>query len=76
MAKDIVDLHMSEDGTYIPGKKSKEKDIAKIKDRIEHKAKRGTGTAPADEFLAGVDVGLDLVDAIKIRALRIMGMRD
>jgi hypothetical protein len=76
MPKDIVDLHMGEDGTYTPSKKSKTKDIVKVKNKIEIKPKKGTGTAPADEFLAGVDVGLDLVDAIKIRALRIMGMRD
>lgn len=73
----VIDLVASEDGTFEPKqtKGSNNTAIAKTHKHKENKH-RGTGTAPADEFLAGIDAGLDFVDAVKIRALRIMGMRD
>lgn len=78
----IVDLQKCEDGTYSPkdtlniSKISKLKGIKPVvKKEDKHKHKYGIPSG-VDEFLAGVDVGLDLVDVVKIRALRIMGLRD
>jgi hypothetical protein len=77
----IVDLVASEDGTYSPkdtlniNKISKLKGIKPINKKEEEFNKHHVRTE-ADEFLSGMDVGLDFVEAVKIRALRIMGLRD
>lgn len=70
----IVDLEVCEDGSYSP-KDIKTKAIAKTANSKngKHKYMMPSGV---DEFLSGVDVGLDLVESIKIRAIRMMGLRD
>jgi hypothetical protein len=72
----VVDLEMGEDGAYTPGKKSKTKEVVKGKQTKFKEQVKYSLPSEANEFLAGVDVGLDLVEAIKIRAARIMGIRD
>jgi hypothetical protein len=76
----IVDLQKCEDGSYSP-KDNKTKAVTKT----AHKKSNGYSAngkhkymmpSGVDEFLSGMDVGLDLVDAVKIRAMRIMGLRD
>jgi hypothetical protein len=76
----IIDLVVEEDGTYSP-KTDKTKAVTKA----VHKKSNGYSAngkhkymmpSGVDEFLSGMDVGLDLVDAVKIRAMRIMGLRD
>ena len=75
----IVDLKLSEDGTYSP-KQVKNK-VLNIREKEPTKFGRGekpkyTMTDEASEFLSGIDVGLDFVEAIRDRAIRIMGLRD
>lgn len=73
----IVDLEVCEDGSYSP-KQTKSKNMA-LSPMHKHTDKDKPKYVPhkdADEFLAGVDAGLDFVEAVKIRAMRIMGMRD
>jgi hypothetical protein len=81
----IVDLQKCEDGTYSPkntlniSKISKLKGIKSVvkKENISYTDKRKHMIpSGADEFLVGLDAGLDFVEAIKSRALRIMGLRD
>lgn len=76
----IVDLVMSEDGSYSPKR-------VVDKQSPNHKGKTGLVHTPkdekpkyilgneADEFLAGVDVGLDLVEAVGIRVNRFLKLR-
>ena len=73
----IVDLQKCEDGTYSPSKKSKTKAIVKSdKVKMQEKYNKHHANPGADEFLAGIDVGLDFVEAVRSRVTRIMGMRD
>lgn len=78
----IVDLVVSDDGTYSPkfhSKKPITKAITKLpkSKQQEFQAKtKYNRSAGADEFLSGLDAGLDFVEAIKSRALRVIGLRD
>lgn len=78
----IVDLVASEDGTYSSKdtlnikKISKLKGIEPVKRESIPKYKHIDVRGNADEFLGGLDAGLDFVEAMKSRALRIMGLRD
>jgi len=76
----IIDLEIDKDGSYSP-KDNKTKAVTKT----VHKKSNGYSAngkhkymmpSGVDEFLSGMDVGLDLVDAIKVRAIRILGLRD
>jgi len=72
----IIDLEISSDGAY-SSKSNNTKDLSKaISHKKEEKFNKYHVRTEADEFLGGLDVGLDFVEAVKIRALRIMGMRD
>lgn len=72
----IVDLEVCEDGSY-GTKESKPKAVVKAEKHTKpkHTVPYAVPTG-VDEFLSGVDVGLDLLDAVKIRAIRILGLRD
>lgn len=80
----IVDLQKCKDGTYSPkdtlniNKISKLKGIKPVtKAAISYKEKnKHMIPSGADEFLGGLDAGLDFVEAIKSRALRILSLRD
>jgi len=80
----IVDLEMSNDGTYsskdtlninkiskLKGIKSVTNTAISYKDKSKHIIPSG-----ADEFLGGLDAGIDFIEAIKSRAMRFMGLRD
>jgi hypoxanthine-guanine phosphoribosyltransferase len=74
----IIDLQKCEDGTYSPNS-SKSKSVVMSAKKKEEKPKtkpKYVMNENADEFLAGLDVGLDLVESIKSRAIRILGLRD
>ena len=71
----IVDLELSEDGTY-GTEMSKTKAVAKVKVVAKHIRNKHMIPSGADEFLSGLDVGLDFVEAMKSRAMRIIGLRD
>ena len=73
----IVDLVPAEDGSYAPKgsivpAKSKNK---KKYDYKNEKQPKYTVNKEADEFLAGIDVGLDLVDKFVPRLERFLKMR-
>lgn len=77
MSKDnnkIVDLEMSVDGTYSPKNTNPPKSVCKKQEPTKQN-KYGL-TPEADEFLGGLDAGLDFVEQMKIRAIRIIGLRD
>lgn len=72
----IVDLQKCEDGTY-DTKPSTTKAITKATPhKKEEKYNKHHVRTEADEFLGGLDAGLDFVEAIKSRALRILSLRD
>jgi hypothetical protein len=78
----IVDLELSGDGTYSP-KNTKETKVSKAKStKVVIKKSQYVQNKSlymhnhADEFLVGLDAGLDFVEAMKSRAIRIMGLRD
>jgi len=73
----IVDLQKCEDGTYSP-KNVKTKAVTKQKHKYtdEKGSPKYVQSRDVDEFLGGLDAGLDFVEAIKVRAIRIMGLRD
>jgi hypothetical protein len=79
----IIDLVVAEDGTYSTKDTLNINKISKLKGikpvvKKEDKNGKPKYVIPSgvDEFLSGMDVGLDLVDVIKVRAMRIMGLRD
>jgi hypothetical protein len=81
----VVDLQKCEDGTYSHKDTLNIKKISKLKgiksivkkENISYKDKsKHMIPSGADEFLTGLDAGLDFVEAMKSRALRIMGLRD
>lgn len=79
MSKDkTIELKIGEDGVYSPSvKEIKTKAVTKYTKQSQEQKKPKYGLSKdVDEFLAGLDVGLDLVDGIKVRAMRIMGLRD
>lgn len=70
MSKDkVVDLEMSSDGTYAPKEKHPSKNV-------HHKTNKVKGMSGADEFLGGLDGGLDFVEAIKMRVERMIKFSD
>lgn len=75
--KKVVDLVVGEDGTYAPQKAYKKPKPTKtgiVRTPIGEKPKYLLG-CDADEFLAGVDVGLDFVDAVSLRVSRFLKLR-
>jgi hypothetical protein len=74
MAKSkIVDLVPSEDGSYAPKGSivpAKKKKASKVDSKPKYMLSRD-----ADEFLAGIDVGLDLIDSVGLRVDRFLRMR-
>jgi hypothetical protein len=77
MAKSkIVDLVPSEDGSYapkgsiVPAKKKKASNMSKGDNKPKYVLSKD-----ADEFLAGIDVGLDLMDSVGLRVDRFLRMR-
>jgi len=73
----IVDLEVCEDGTYSPKQtKSNTKAVTKTVHKEKSSKPRHMVPSEIDEFFEGVDIGLDLLDAVKIRAVRILGLRD
>jgi hypothetical protein len=69
MIDGIIDLVLDDDGSYSQRetKYSKKKDTGKIT-YIQHKN--------ADEFLAGLDAGLDFVEGMKKRIDRALKLKD
>jgi hypothetical protein len=67
----IVDLELSEDGTY--GQKVYK--ATKSSKTVYKKQEVKRIQSGADEFLGGLDVGIDFVESIRSRALRIMNLR-
>ena len=75
----IVDLKMSGDGTYStkPITTKATKAVVKSdKPKTQEKYNKHHSNPGADEFLGGLDIGLDFVEAIKSRVDRIMRLRD
>lgn len=73
----VVDLVPSEDGSY-RSKQSKLKNaaISPMHRPTDKNKPKYVPHKDADEFLAGIDAGLDFVEAMKSRAMRIIGLRD
>ena len=74
----IVDLEVCEDGSY-SSKGTKAKAVVKSAHSKGHKTNgkhKYMISSGVDEFLSGIDVGLDLVENIKVRAIRMMGLRE
>jgi len=73
----IVDLEICEDGTYSPKQtKSSTKAVTKTVHKEKSSKPRHIVPSGVDEFFEGIDIGLDLLDAVKIRTMRVMGLRD
>jgi len=81
----IVDLQKCEDGTYSSKDTLNIKKISKLKGikPVDNKFNRQLNNTKkielnrgADEFLSGLDIGLDFVEAFKSRAMRIMRLQD
>ena len=71
----IVDLEMNSDGAYAPK-------TTKTKSVVKHKYTDSNSSKPkylqhrdVDEFLNGIDVGLDLLDTVVPRIDRFLGLR-
>jgi len=70
MSKDkVVDLEMGSDGAYAPKAKTPPKNG-------HYKPNKVKGMSGADEFLGGLDGGLDFVEAIKMRVERLIKFGD
>jgi hypothetical protein len=87
MPHKTLDLKMNKEGIYEPKDSPKDtiniKKISKLKgiepvkrESISKDKRKNMIQSGADEFLGGLDAGLDFVEAIKVRAIRIMGLRD
>jgi len=80
MGKDVVELEIGEDGTYAPKgtkvkeKKSKKKDVQKYGYAQKEKPKYFLESS-ADEFLSGIDIGLDFIDKVVPRVERFLRLR-
>jgi len=72
----IVDLVVSKDGSYSP-KNSKSKSVAKHKYTDSNASKpKYVQSREVDEFLAGMDAGLNLLDEVIPRVKRFLGLRN
>jgi hypothetical protein len=73
----IVDLEISSDGSYAP-KRAKEYKPKRAKEFIHH-AKEDKPKYllrnDADDFLNGIDIGLDFVETIGTRVNRFLGLK-
>lgn len=71
----IVDLEISRDGTYST-KDAKTRNIATspTHKRTDKNKPKYVPHKDADEFLSGLDAGLDFVESIKVRALRVLSL--
>lgn len=77
MSKDkIIDLEISTDGTYYTQKSIKPHKSPKPPKIVHNKQEIKQVNSQADEFLGGLDVGLDFVESIGIRVNRILNLRD
>jgi hypothetical protein len=65
----IVDLVPSEDGTYTPKNSSKavSKEVSKPKKKYDRRK--------ADDFVSGLDAGLDFIEEIGLRVDRFFRLR-
>lgn len=72
----IVDLKMSGDGTYSAKPITTKAIVKSNKAKMQEKYNKHHSNPGADEFLGGLDIGLDFVEAIKTRVDRIMRLRD
>jgi hypothetical protein len=82
--KDIVELEMDEDGSYAPVKTKEKKDNKKAiqKSKAYGRDKYSPDSKPmifkeshADDFLSGVDAGLDFIDKVMPRVERFLRLR-
>lgn len=76
----VVDLVVDEDGTYRPKrvhieKPKKVKNNALFMPTKERRPKYSIADTNADEFLSGIDVGLDFIDNVIPRVERFLRMR-
>ena len=76
--KDIVELEMDEDGAYAPkgtvrGKKSKKREM--IYGYTQKQKPTIFRENHADDFLGGIDAGLDFIENIIPRAERFLRLR-
>lgn len=75
MSKDVVELEMGEDGAYAPKgikPKGKKRDTSKY---IPREKPMIFKESHADEFLSGVDAGLDFIEKVIPRAERFFRLR-
>jgi len=74
----VVDLEMSSDGSYSP-KRAKNNIPTKHKKFIEHgknyKNPKYIMRNDADDFLGGIDAGLDFIESVVPRINRFLGLR-
>lgn len=78
MSKKVVDLVVGEDGSYAPKRvydRSKPNNTTGIVRPPKGEKPKYIMSNDADEFLAGIDVGLDLVEAVGIRVNRFLKLR-
>jgi hypothetical protein len=76
----IVDLEVCEDGSYSPKDTLNIKKIdplkgIKPKEKTTKEKPKYTQSKDVDEFLAGIDVGLDLLDEVMPRIGRFLRLR-
>lgn len=82
MSKDVVELEMDEDGTYAQkGSKKSKKHSIKKKEPGAYGHSNHTGKpmifkeSHADDFLSGVDAGLDFIEKVVPRVERFLRLR-
>lgn len=81
MSKDIVELEMDEDGAYAPKdtvkvRKGNKTAAQKNRDRFHSTEKpKYMLENHADEFLGGIDLGLDFIEKVVPRVERLLRLR-
>lgn len=73
----VVDLEMGEDGSYTPKEKKVKRDplAMTVKQKQADEKPKFIRETNADNFLNGVDVGLDFIDNVVPRLERFMRLR-
>jgi hypothetical protein len=71
--KDIVDLVPNEDGSYAP-KTTASKAVTKAV-KVDKTVKKKYNREKADNFIGGLDAGLDFVEEIGLRVDRFLRLR-
>lgn len=73
----VIDLEMCEDGTYVEkkNKASKTSKPSKPSKTICTKTKTNNSKNNTDEFLGGIDTGLEFIESVIPRVSRLLKLR-